>query len=941
MSGKTSLNGERREKFRAAVWTAFAALVMTASAGWLLSRGNSVWQAPLGTADKGSSTHSSFSSPPARLIPSNLALTSANTAQGLVSDSAYPQSPLYFEPNQGQMDEHVRFLSRNRGYTLFLTSTEAVMVLSKGGVRTRVGSVDEATGKNGAGEELSVVRMRLESANPQALLSGVQELPGTSNYLTGSDPMLWRRNVPHYAKVRYREVYPGIDLVFYSADRKLEYDFIVAPGVDPKTITLALDGLDDLKVDERGDLILRTASGEARLQKPFIYQEKDGLRQEVPGGYVLLPSVRSRGLAGDETGHSYRVGFHVAAYDQSKLLIIDPTLIYFPRIGGNKYDEALGLAVDPLGYAVITGRTSSLNFPPKNAGPISRGAVSDVFVTKLGPNGDIVYSTYLGGNKDDEGNGIALDPSGNIYVVGQTASTDFPRVAALQTLHGGGTFDAFMAKLNSTGTTLLYSTYLGGTKDDYGGGIAVDNSGAAHVAGSTLSTDFPTANPVQAASAGDSDVFVAKLNPSGSSLEYSTYLGGSKRDGFLQGVSIALDVAGNAYITAETLSLDFPTTPGAFQIAFQGGVDFGDTFVAKLDASGTALMYATYLGGSGDEFEDLHGNNVAVDGQGHAYVTGVTNSQNFPVVGPLQPTRSGSFDAFVTKLAADGSGLVYSTYLGGLMDDGGNGIAVDATGGAYVVGFTDSLDFPTKDSLQPDNAGSWDGFLAKLSPDGSLLVHSTYLGSVASDFLYGAATGACDTAYAAGFTFFNKGDASVLKISENPPLLIQTTSLPDAEIGVNYQAPVSANGGCPPYTFAIVEGTLPAGLALSPDGAMSGTPTPLAKNSTVTVEVTDNDGITAAHRLKIRIFKTLEIITKSLKEGKVGKKYSASLKAKAGKKPISWSPASGTLPPNLALDGATGKITGIPAGPGATLLTFLATDPLGGTAQKELTLTVK
>ncbi|MFZ0823455.1 MAG: SBBP repeat-containing protein, partial [Terriglobales bacterium] len=369
----------------------------------------------------------------------------------------------------------------------------------------------------------------------------------------------------------------------------------------------------------------------------------------------------------------------------------------------------------------------------------------DAFVAKLNPSGSaLVYSTYLGGIENDAVLGIAVNSSGNAYVAGWTASTNFPTMNPLQAVYGGGSSNAFVANLNPSGSALVYSTYLGGSCADSGSGIAVDSSGNAYVTGSTCSTNFPTMNPLQAANAGGYDAFVAEINPSGSALVYSTYLGGSGDD---PGTGIAVDGSGNAYVTGQTNSTNFPTM-NPLQAANAGGND--DAFVAKLNASGSALIYSTYLGGSGAD----GGTGIAVDSSDNAYVTGYTASTDFPTMNPLQAAYGGGgYDTFVAEINPSGSALVYSTYLGGSGVDHGSGIAVDSTGNAYVTGYTASTDFPTMNPLQAAyGGGSDDAFVAKLNPLGSALVYSTYLGGSHDDDGLGIAVDSSGNAYATGQT---------------------------------------------------------------------------------------------------------------------------------------------------------------------------------------------
>ena len=634
---------------------------------------------------------------------------------------AYGKLPLHFEVNRGQTSDEVRFFSRGPGYGFYLTpDAQAVLVLKHG-----------------------VLRTTLVDAAPGAPVTGLEELPGKANYFIGNDPAKWRSNVPTYAKVRYREVYPGIDLVYYGNQRQLEYDFVVAPGANPQRIGLAFKGVDRLEIDAQGDLILHAPGGALRQRKPVVYQDIDGIRREIAGGYEM---------------RGQQVGFQVAAYDKTRPLVIDPVLSYSTYLGGSSLEEGWTIAVDSAGNAYVAGTTTSTNFPTTGtAFDTTLSGSSDAFVTKLNATGSaLVYSTYLGGSATEGGAiGIAVDSLGNAYVTGGTTSADFPVTAgAFQTALGGGT-DAFVTKLSATGSALLYSTYLGGSGAEAGFfRIALDAAGNAYVAGHTDSADFPTTpGAFQTTFAGNVAAYVTKLDPSGSALVYSTYLGGSSipigGSFFKQSISIAVDGAGNAHVAGGTTSNAFPTTPGAFQPVFGGGL--ADAYVTKFDATGTALLYSTYLGGSG--FEQAW--SIALDVAGNAYVTGFTASADFPISAtPFDSTLAGGTDAFVTKLNATGSSLLYSTYLGGSADDQGSAIAVDTAGNAFVTGSTSSLDFPlTTGAFQTTfGGGVTDAVVTKLNAAGSALLYSTYLGGNSNDDGLGIALDTAGSAYATGMT---------------------------------------------------------------------------------------------------------------------------------------------------------------------------------------------
>lgn len=698
------------------------------------------------------------------------AITHANRSPASPKPTAnYGKLPLSFEANQGQTGRQVCFTSRGNGYTLFLTDKEAVLALSKAhGERRKADGLHSPLklmeGLNGKPKTVKtdVVRMQLKGASAGLKIEGEEKLPGTANYFIGNDPARWHSNIPTYSKVKYAGVYPGVDLVYYGNQRQLEYDFVVAPGADPKQVKLHFAGAEKIQLNPDGDLEIIAKNGQIAFHKPVVYQLKasqpDGLngapvsqREMVDGKFVLL--------AGNA------IGFRVGDYDKTRELVIDPTLAYSTYLGGSGGDSASGIETDGAGNAYLVGTTSSTDFPvtqgayqATNHKAASSG--SNAFVTRLNPTGSaLVYSTYIGGSGQDNADAITIDAVGNAYVTGDTSSTDFPVTSgAFQTVNkqavqGNGS-NTFITKLNSTGDSLIYSTYLGGSGNvtesggaygDQGLGIAVDSSGNAYVTGFTVDTDFPiTPGAFQtvnnAAAKKLPNAFVSKLNPSGSSLVYSTYLGGSTGGDSVHGIidsahAIVIDASGDAYITGEAGSTDFPVTSGAFQTANKAG----NAFVTKLNPSGSTLVYSTYLGGSTDGDQ---GTAITVDTSGNAYLTGVAVSADFPVTpGAFQTINKGvagyGWNAFVTKLSPTGSSLVYSTFLGGTANSGSPdsaaGIAIDASGDAYITGSAGSTDFPvTPDAFQNVNKGApngnWNAFLTKLNSAGTALIYSTYLG---------------------------------------------------------------------------------------------------------------------------------------------------------------------------------------------------------------------
>jgi hypothetical protein len=573
--------------------------------------------------------------------------------------------------------------------------------------------------------------MTLAGSGP-ARAAGEDQLPGKVNYFMGNDSTKWHRDMATFAKVRYPGVYPGIDVVYYGNQGRLEYDFIVTPGADPGAITLAFTGA---KIDTKkdGDLVLATAGGSLSMHRPYIYQEIDGAKHPIAGGYAK----RADG----------RIGFAVGPYDTKRPLVIDPVLLYSTYLGGTGSDDAAtAIAVDQSGNVYVTGQTTSTDFPTQQGEQAASGGGYDAFVAKIDPSGSaLVYSTYFGGSGDDWGAGIAVDASGQAHVVGRTKSSNLPTTAgAFQTTYGGGAGDAFVAKFNASGSALIYSTYLGGNGYDVATSIALDPTGNAYVGGYNYLAGFPTTpGAYQTASKGPYDAFITKLNASGSALVYSTYVGGTGDD-YVAGV--AVDSLGNVYVTGLTTSSDFPMQNAA-QPTFGG---YYDAFVTKLNPAGSALVYSTYLGGIG--WDGARG--IAVDSLGNAYVAGQTGSNNFPTTaGAYQTTYGGNNDAFVAKITTSGA-LVYSTYLGGSGGDVANAIAVDQSGNAYVTGNNLKGGFPVKDALQTNdpNTESFKAFVTKLAPDGSTLVYSTYLGGTGNDLGLGIAVDFLGSAYVAGVT---------------------------------------------------------------------------------------------------------------------------------------------------------------------------------------------
>ncbi len=756
---------------------------------------------------------------------------------------SYGKLPLSFEANHGQTSNQVKFLSRGRGYALFLTDDEAVLVLKKSSVfsgQTRIaptfgstpaglkpgattgevaqypqfgaaalpelltlrGAMETSERKEvekprdrragpalpfssrhlaDSGEDSAVLRMRLVGANARAGMAGAEELPGKSNYIIGNDPKKWHTNVPTYAKVKYQDIYPGVDLVYYgNQGGQLEYDFVVAPGADPSLITLdvAAGSPCHLQIASDGDLMVKADDGEVRFHKPLVYQPTInngqrttdyGQRTTVDGRYVLQASNH--------------VGFKVASYDRTRPLIIDPVLTYSTYLGGNDSDSAVGIAVDSSGNAYVAGDTSSTNFPTVNPvqGNLEGGA--NIFVTKMNAQGSaLVYSTYLGGSSAAGVSALAVDTSGNAYVSGLTSSPNFPTVNALQPSLESST-NLFLAKLSVDGSSLVYSTYLGGSAINQFGnfsvdGVAADAAGNAYVVGNTTSEDFVTTPGAYEPNCPEPFDFracvanyVLKVSADGSSLLYSTFVG----SGFwYTSGAITADAAGNAYVTAAGYD---PTSPNP-----------GITEVFKIDPQGTGLVYDTgiipvdYI-----EATSIDPSGIAIDPAGNAYVIGLVNFNRLPATpGAFQtscmPSNPDSCQTgFVTKFDGNGN-IVYSTYLGASDGSGGvfpTAIAADPNGNAYVVGGAGpNLPLLNPFVATPPSGGT---FVTVLNPTGTGLVYSSYLfanaGSIAVDgssnaYLTGS-TGSTDLPVTPGaFQTSLAGviDAFVAKVSPLTPV---------------------------------------------------------------------------------------------------------------------------------------------------------------------------
>jgi len=768
----------------------------------------------------------------AGLAASSLSVTSPGAVSASAGDGAqgkaiapaptarhvahFARSSLTFEPNLGQFaDPAVRFVSRGKGYTLELTSTEAVMALTRPLSRPgrRDPDNDAMTAPSTmARPPLAIMHMKLVGADTASAVAGLDAQPGRINYIVGKNPERWRTNVPTYAKVRYQDVYPGIDMVYYGNERQLEYDFVVAPGADPGRIKLAFvqDSRDGprriaqdtaggwLSLDAAGDLSVHTfGGGQVTFREPIVYQQTaQSERTPVEGRYVLTASGE--------------VAFDVPRYDRSKPLVIDPTLVFSTYLGGSGDDGGAGITVDSAGNVYLAGTTFSTNFPatPGAAQTSFGGATSpcarpswgsvnldicgDAFVAKLGPTGIPIYVTYLGGTLADNAQDVRADSAGHAYITGSTSSTDFPTTAsAFQSAFGGNdqangfdayVGDAFVAELSADGSSLVYSSYLGGVSLEDARGITLDGSGKVLIEGNVRRGPNPPNFPVTAGAyqttygGGFSDAFVAKFDTAQSgaaSLVYATYLGGNGQDSDGAGWAVFGDASGNAYVVGSTFPSrgSFPITAGAFQSTSTSTAAVG--FVAKLDATGSTLLWSTLFGGTGGEYLA----HPFVDAAGNVFVGGGTRSTDLPTTpGAFHPTYpvvgTDAFGnpfsvGFLAKLNPTGSALLYSTYLP--FADISSGFAVNAAGNAFFLGISNAGDFPTVNPIQRTYAddptsplqhvsvyggGNGDLIIGELDPTGSSLVFSTYLGGTAGDCTPGGliAIDSDDNVLVGGFT---------------------------------------------------------------------------------------------------------------------------------------------------------------------------------------------
>jgi hypothetical protein len=749
-----------------------------------------------------------------------------------VARHQYGQAPLSFEANQGQMDPQVKFLSRGSAYSVSLTSGGMTLTLRPSSVVTpRNGySPSSAWASQGSrGRELAPfgrdrnphaqtrpapvsVKINLVGAASNPKVVGEQPLETKVNYFVGQDSSKWCTNVKTFARVRYQNVYPGIDLVYYGSNRQVEYDFVVAPGADPSKIQFSVNNVDSVTVDASGNLSLVKAGSNLLFQSPHIYQEIAGRKRRIRGGYTVRDNKN--------------VSFTVAGHDRTRTLVIDPVLVYSTFLGGSGDDEGYAIAVDSTGNSYITGITNSTDFPSATLGGPS-SAQTKIFVAKLNASGSALqFVDYFGGTTgDDWSMGIAIDSSNNTYVTGSTTSSDFPLSNGAYAASLSGTQDGFLVKLAADGSSILYSTYIGGSGVDFANAVGVDTAGEATIAGVTYSQDFPLLNPFQSTVAASqygkwgAYGFVTKFSADGSALVYSTYIAGNTLAGawgcayycypFTQINGLTVDAGGNAVVVGNTDTDNLPVSENAYMKTYPGAVPDSTGFVSMFTSAG-GLGYSTYLGGDGFSYLVA----VAVDSNGAAYVSGWDDGNDgFPITstGICDPSTTNCHGGIVAKLDSAGSNILYSTYLGPNNDMAGDSIQVDVHGNAFIVGRSYNSQFGLANPIQNYN-GDADGVLVEIDPTASNQLFATFLGGSQSDG-------------ASGLTLDGDGNIYIVGITTSPNFPVTETTLQSAWGGQEdafvtkislSNAPTPATASVSPSTLTFAESVVGATSAPQP-----------------------------------------------------------------------------------------------------------------------------
>ncbi|HKJ38570.1 MAG TPA: SBBP repeat-containing protein [Anaerolineales bacterium] len=680
---------------------------------------------------------------------------------------SFGQLPLYFVPNLGQFDKDVDFQTNALGGSIFFTESEVVLALMDKKIKLKN---EESDTEISTKDNSKVVRIEYKGADKKPLVEGIDLLSGTANFMVGADASKWVSNAPTYAGIVYHDLYPGVDLRYEGSGRSLKSTFTVATGTDPSVIQWRYKQAGEITLNENGDLLITLPAKKSNQtdttlieHAPLAWQDVDGQRVDVPVEYALANN--------GEISFIFSEG-----YNTSLPLIIDPTLTYSTYLGDIGTDVGTAITTDSSGNVYVTGYSWCGNFPTVDPITGVTNGNAETIISKISADGSaLLYSTCVGGAGDDFGKSIDLDSQGRIVVAGETNSTDFPIVSGISTYGGGSCSsgapcqDTFILALNSDGSAIRYSTYLGGNGREEVGGIAADGDDNIVVVGSTTSTNYPTQNAYDTTFGGGScsgswpcyDVTVTKIDPdlSGTSaILYSTYLGSNKRD---KGYGLVLDANGNIYLAGYSDADGYPTR-NALQSSRSGSVDIIISQIDPFQVGDASLIYSTYLGSTGAE----NGYAIARDADGNLYITGRTSSPRFPLRDPLQyeshpgTCDTNCYEAFVTKLDITTNTILYSTYLGGSENDEGNGIAVDTSGRAYVTGFTRSSDFPTLDAIQPTKGGDGcsstpckDAFLSVIEPDGQSFAYSTFLGGDQDDEAKGITLDGANNVYIVGETY--------------------------------------------------------------------------------------------------------------------------------------------------------------------------------------------
>jgi hypothetical protein len=642
------------------------------------------------------------------------------------AQAAFGRLPLRFEANLGQWIPTVRYAARASGYSLLLTGAGPTIAL--GGTQR--------------------VDISLLGSRPAAEIQPLEKLSVRTNYFVGARDR-WRRDVPTYSRVLYRQVYTGIDVVYYGGQDHLEYDFTVAPGADPSAIKLRFQGADRVSITPQGDLLVEAAGRRIVQKRPWLYQDpaRGAARREIPGRYVML---------GDNL-----IGFSIGRYDPARPLVIDPLLVYSTYLGGSGTEEFDAVKTDSHGYLYMVGSTTAADLVtspgawwPVNSNPGTADVIIAVLDTTAPDPYPLRYLTYLGGTADDFPAGLDVDSQYHVYITGSTDSVDFPVYGnAVQSAPLGTGWNAFVTELDLLGGGLPYSTYYGGTDDSYGRGIAVDQNGLMYVIGTTLASDFPVTDSAFAAVLnGLQDMFLCELDPNATDPAYSSYLGGELSD---DGRAIAVGADGLVYFAGTTESTQFPLAGASYRSTLQGGDDIIIGVMDMTQSGVGSLVYATYFGGSDDD----EVRRLTFDASGRVLLAGYTLSVDFPIThDAVQGAAGGNGDAFVSVVNPwqPSAFLVYSTFLGGSQSDVAYDVIQDATGSLLITGYTLSSDFPiTYDAYQPQYGGGIELFVTKIKPGTpgiGGIEFSTYLGTTGIHVGKGIAVASSGTVYVAGYS---------------------------------------------------------------------------------------------------------------------------------------------------------------------------------------------